>query len=459
MANKSSASRLDHTRRLPETIAEVLKLKWEQFEKGVADLLKQRGYRSVQWVGGSGDLGVDITCQDKEGRSVAVQCKKYDPESRKISSPDIRNFFGGMRSVEYKADIGLFVTTSEFTGDARKFAKRNDITLIDGKKLLNLIRQAYRDQKDTPDAGEAATDTRRESGVIAGAPAPFMQHHIRGVVEYDGKEHYLVSKEIETRNDAALACASRRAAVCLQDSRNESQRPGALWKRKRADLIWSEYEKIRHLDPVRSSYLGAKRTRSWLENATAEGALRQVWGDENLKRWLTRQRILTRWSNLRSILTRVPSPQDSDGRAFGTQCGGQATTRASRTGGIREQFDGLIPDALMNYALRPHDPEKVKMSRIPDDLFTKRRSQVKGWLQDTLYKLHSAWHILLAVPVMNDAGEVVPEGVRDPESLRVRTEWTPSHEGVRSNTLLVWLEEAPSVEHNPQSGAISFDAL
>ena len=143
----------------------------------------------------------------------------------------------------------------------------------------------------------------------------------------------------------------------------------------------------------------------------AEAALRQEWGDEKLKRWLTRQRILTRWSNLRNILIRVPAIQDSDGRVFGTQCGGQATTRASRAGGIREQFDGLIPDALMNYALRPHDPEKVKMSRIPDYIFfTERRSRVKKWLQDTLYKLHSAWHILLADPPINDTGEVVPKG-------------------------------------------------
>ena len=130
----------------------------------------------------------------------------------------------------------------------------------------------------------------------------------------------------------------------------------------------------------------------------------------------------------------------------------------SRTNGRRKKFAGLIPDALRNYAIRPHDPERVKVDKIPDSIFTKSQSQVKDWLQRTLNYLHWDWHVVLAVPVMNEAGEIVPEGVRVP-ALMVRTEWTRSHEGVRSNTLLVWLEEAPSVEHNPQSGAISFDAL
>lgn len=332
-ATKPSASWLDHTRPLPGTLDEILKLTPAQFEEGVADLLQHLDYRSVQRVGRSGDSGVDITCQDNEGRSVVVQCKKYDPESRKIGSPDIRNFFGGMQSVEYKADKGLFVTTSEFTGDAQGFAKNNDITLIDGKELLNLIRQAYLDEMATPDAGEAATDTRREIGKIARGPSP---HLTRG------------------------------------------RHPGQFWEEKsRAN-----------------------------------------------------QRIMTV-------------------RGIGT---------FARLGDLRVKFSKLIPIALENYANRPHDPERVVVGSLPGDIFTRRRSDVRQWLQEALDDLHWERHVVLFVPTMSEAGEVVPEGVRVPR-LEVRTEWKRVHEGVRSNTLLVWLEEAPEVELKPQPGAISFDAL
>ena len=175
VAAKPSASWLDHTRRLPGTLDEVLKLTPAQFEEGVADLLQRLGYRSVQRVGGSGDLGVDITCQDNEGRSVVVQCKQY--AGVRIGSKDIQTFIG-MQSVHHKADRGMFVTTSEFTRPARNLAERHGITLIDDKQLLNLIRQAYRGQKATPDAGEASADTGREMGMIVKRRAPFLSSRL-----------------------------------------------------------------------------------------------------------------------------------------------------------------------------------------------------------------------------------------------------------------------------------------
>ncbi|MDE0003014.1 MAG: restriction endonuclease [Rhodospirillaceae bacterium] len=432
-------------RRLPGTIAEVLKLESDQFEEGVADLLRRLDYRSVQLVGGRGDLGVDITGQDNEGRSVVVQCKKYNPESHKIRSPDIRNFFGGMQSVEYKADKGLFVTTSEFTRDARKFAKRNDITLIDGKELLNLIQQAYRGKKIAPDAGEAATARRKEIGAIFAGPAPGLKE----------SQAHSTPRAAEKSNAATLYQASRTGDVVnyMTAILEETKRLDASWGCKKADLIWAEYEK-----KFPSNF---RPERTILEEVRAENALRRDLcrdcGKEGLEAWLKHQKILSQWLTLRSILTLGPLHPFSRTRYYWEDFGPQEM-RKSRTNGRREKFAGLIPDALRNYAICPHDPERVKMDKIPDSIFAKSQSQVKDWLQHTLTYLHWDWHVVLAVPAMNEAGEIVPEGVRVP-ALMVRTEWTRSHEGVRSNTLLVWLEEAPSAEHNPQSGAISFDAL
>ena len=127
-------------------------------------------------------------------------------------------------------------------------------------------------------------------------------------------------------------------------------------------------------------------------------------------------------------------------------------------GVTRKKFVKLIPKALVNYANRPHDPARVVVNEITNDIFTGRRSDVKRWLQVALDDLHLEQHVVLYVPIMNEAGEVVPEGVRVPR-LEVRTDWKRVHEGVRNNTLLVWLDEAPSVELKPYPGAISFDAL
>ena len=52
------------------------------FELAICDLLTEMGFRSVQRVGGAGDLSVDITARDEKGHKTAVQCKRYAPENR-----------------------------------------------------------------------------------------------------------------------------------------------------------------------------------------------------------------------------------------------------------------------------------------------------------------------------------------------------------------------------------------
>ena len=277
---------------------------------------------------------------------MVVQCKQY--AGVRIGSKDIQTFIG-MQRIHHKADRGLFVTTSEFTRPARNLAERHGITLIDDKQLLNLIRQAYRGQKTTPDADEAATDTGREKGVIVRSRAPFLGSP-------PGMDGW-------TRDDLAK-----------NDEENKA------------------YD--RTLIP------------------------------------LVRDNVLP----------------------------GHATALVIRIGVTRRKFIRLIPTALENYANRPHDPERVVVNEITHDVFTGRRSDVKRWLQVALDDLHLVRHVKLFVPTMNEAGEVVPEGERVPR-LEVRTEWTRNHEGVRSNTLQVWLVEAPEVELKPQPGAIRFDAL
>ncbi|MCD6538016.1 restriction endonuclease [Candidatus Bathyarchaeota archaeon] len=58
------------------TINELMNLSPSEFERAIAALLMDLGYRNVKVTGGAGDLGRDITCKDGNSRTVMVQCKR-----------------------------------------------------------------------------------------------------------------------------------------------------------------------------------------------------------------------------------------------------------------------------------------------------------------------------------------------------------------------------------------------
>lgn len=112
-----------------------------EFERFVLVLLNAMGYgsleeRSYEVVGQSGDNGIDgIIYQDQFGIDrVYVQAKKW--ADNKVQSKDIRDFIG---SLSLKGtNKGVFITTSEFTEDARKTVQmnpQNRIIIINGKQL------------------------------------------------------------------------------------------------------------------------------------------------------------------------------------------------------------------------------------------------------------------------------------------------------------------------------------
>ena len=119
-----------------ETLEQLKSLSPQEFERAMATFLENMGYRKVRVTGGIGDLSRDIICENLAGHSVAVQCKRYSDQ--KISSPEIQKFIG-MKTVEHKADKGIFITTSSFTEPAEELAKKHEIVLWDGDKLADLL--------------------------------------------------------------------------------------------------------------------------------------------------------------------------------------------------------------------------------------------------------------------------------------------------------------------------------
>jgi restriction system protein len=115
------------------------------FEKLVVDLLVAMGYggthrETARAVGKSGDEGIDgIIDEDRLGlETIYLQAKRWQLDS-KIGSPQIRDFVGALTGKN--ARKGVFITTSDFTDDARNFTTglAIKVVLINGERLANLM--------------------------------------------------------------------------------------------------------------------------------------------------------------------------------------------------------------------------------------------------------------------------------------------------------------------------------
>lgn len=116
------------------------------FESVVVRLLIAMGYGGSvaeidkALVGGSGDGGVDgVIDQDPLGLDrIYVQAKRY-ADGNNVGAGAIRDFFGSLD--RFKANKGLFVTTSTFSLSARETAEllSKRIVLIDGPQLARLM--------------------------------------------------------------------------------------------------------------------------------------------------------------------------------------------------------------------------------------------------------------------------------------------------------------------------------
>jgi restriction system protein len=113
------------------------------FEQAVIDLLLAMGYggsrrEAARRVGQSGDGGIDGTInEDRLGLDVVyIQAKRW---ANSVGARDVRDFAGSLE--EKKAHKGVFITTSEFSRDARDYVERigKRIILIGGERLAQLM--------------------------------------------------------------------------------------------------------------------------------------------------------------------------------------------------------------------------------------------------------------------------------------------------------------------------------
>jgi restriction system protein len=128
-----------------ELLENVLNNSPEFFERLVIDLMLNMGYGNGaidagRKLGKSGDEGIDGTIsQDKLGLDVIYLQAKRWKKGNNVGRRELQQFVGALSG--QNANKGVFITTSEFTNEAKNFQPKNDtkLRLIDGNELAALL--------------------------------------------------------------------------------------------------------------------------------------------------------------------------------------------------------------------------------------------------------------------------------------------------------------------------------
>lgn len=120
-----------------------------EFEAVASFLLDPSGIRCSDWVLAR-DSGVDFIAEFNAHAGTvagAIECKLLSPE-RPVDSSVVKSFLLAIQRLN--VDMGLLITSSSFTANARKFCMncRPDIELVDGETLRARISEVLRSEEE-----------------------------------------------------------------------------------------------------------------------------------------------------------------------------------------------------------------------------------------------------------------------------------------------------------------------
>lgn len=110
-----------------------------EFEKLITSLLHRMDFEAVM-TKASGDGGIDVVATlDKPlvGGRYLIQCKRF-AVGNLVGAATVREFYGAV-TADGRAVKGILITTSDFTSQAKEFARRLPIELIGGPQLNRLL--------------------------------------------------------------------------------------------------------------------------------------------------------------------------------------------------------------------------------------------------------------------------------------------------------------------------------
>jgi restriction system protein len=109
---------------------------WQQFEQVVGHTYRAKGYAVTQTGLGGPDGGVDLELR-REGRVFLVQCKQY--RQAMVGVKVVRELKGVVAT--RRAYGGIVVTCGHFSSSAFPFADEAGIELVDGHKLVAMVKE------------------------------------------------------------------------------------------------------------------------------------------------------------------------------------------------------------------------------------------------------------------------------------------------------------------------------
>ena len=115
-------------------IDSIRNMSWQDFELLVGEAFRRKGFEVKENGGGGSDGGIDLVLTKNSKKSI-VQCKRWKTFS--IGVPLIRELYGVMTSE--RANDCIFVSSGNYTAEARLFAEDKPIWLIDGSELLEMV--------------------------------------------------------------------------------------------------------------------------------------------------------------------------------------------------------------------------------------------------------------------------------------------------------------------------------
>lgn len=120
-------------------------MSWQEFERLVGEYYRRKGFNVTREGGNGPDGGVDLVLRQKN-EVYLVQCKQW--RAFKVGVQPVREFYGVMAA--RGAAGGYFVTSGEYTPDAKEFAQGRNLELIDGRRLKAMIEAAKSPRIQTP---------------------------------------------------------------------------------------------------------------------------------------------------------------------------------------------------------------------------------------------------------------------------------------------------------------------
>ncbi len=127
----------------------------KEVELVVAEAYRRRGYQVAELAssGAEADAGMLLT---KATQRLLLQCKYWN--TRKIAEMPVRELYGMMAA--HNAIAGILITSGSFTLEASRFAGYGSIQLIDGPRLLALLRDNEAAQQSDERAARASSTAR-----------------------------------------------------------------------------------------------------------------------------------------------------------------------------------------------------------------------------------------------------------------------------------------------------------